>query len=192
MLADIIQGMKYSLDENFADTFLGIFFMIYLMIAVVLLFITGIRGKFNSDTPEAIKTFQTCGFFFYIFLIPNIVLGFPLPLLLSLVSAGSWAVVFYWNKKTKDPLLKSNEKQKMGQNIKLAKRISYITLVVATVFCAAYAWGGSGGGDKTCQVCGRSYSAGSGNYTSISRTNMCSRCYKNYKAAQGVRDYLNQ
>lgn len=186
MLGDIIQGMKYSLETEFTGAFFSIFFVIYGLIVVLLL----LYSFFKPEKNDII--IKLCGFSFYIFLIPNIVLGFPLPLLLSLVSVGSWAVVFYRAKKTKDPLLKSNEKQKMRKNIKLAKRISYITLVTATVFCGVYACGGSGGGNQTCQICGRSYSAGSGNYTSISRTNMCSRCYKNYKAAQGVRDYLNQ
>lgn len=39
-----------------------------------------------------------------------------------------------------------------------------------------------------CQVCGRSFSNTSSDAKSIRKTNMCSQCYKNYNAAQGMLD----
>ena len=45
-----------------------------------------------------------------------------------------------------------------------------------------------GGSDPSykCGVCGRTFSGGTSDSKSIIRTNMCSRCYKNYKYATNM------
>ena len=66
------------------------------------------------------------------------------------------------------------------------------------VFCllmAAVTFGGSGGGanDNTisCKVCHKSFEEGTSNANNIHRTNMCKKCYENYKWSQKAKDGLN-
>ena len=69
------------------------------------------------------------------------------------------------------------------------KRIIIIAVILLVAGFLIFGGGGSGSGSKnTCQVCGRSWSAGDsgGNYMSIARTHMCVNCYNNFVYAQKV------
>ena len=48
--------------------------------------------------------------------------------------------------------------------------------------------GSSNSENHKCSICGTSYSSGE-NVSSIKRTNMCTRCYKNYKYAADAEGY---
>ena len=43
-----------------------------------------------------------------------------------------------------------------------------------------------------CEVCGKRYNKGSDNASSIARTNMCTSCYKDFKATKDAIDALNE
>ena len=43
-----------------------------------------------------------------------------------------------------------------------------------------------------CEVCGKRYNDDSENASSIARTNMCSSCYKDFKATKDAIDSLNK
>lgn len=80
--------------------------------------------------------------------------------------------------------------------LKADGKIVIISIIIAIcLFAAGFAFqpdglfgesGGTSTSTATCQVCGRSWSAGDsgGNFRSISRTHMCVNCYNNYQYSQ--------
>ena len=66
----------------------------------------------------------------------------------------------------------------------------FISTFLILILCASMSFTmiscGSNDTSYTCGVCGRSFNGGTSDSRSIIRTNMCSRCYKNYKYATGM------
>ena len=96
-----------------------------------------------------------------------------------------------YDKAMRDGCFTDEEFEAKKQNIiKSDRRFSIILVVVA--FCLlgmgilnqAGFFGRGGGDDRTCGVCGRSFSTGTSDSSSIARTGMCVNCYSNYNYAQ--------
>lgn len=66
-------------------------------------------------------------------------------------------------------------------------------IVLLFIFALLFSPDSSSSSSKTieCQVCDRSFNVGSENAKSISRSNMCSNCYSNFKWGQKVIEGLN-
>ena len=67
--------------------------------------------------------------------------------------------------------------------IEKENRILVIRIVITIVIIVAFAISSGGNSTKTaeCGSCGRIFSAGTADYKSIARTNMCDNCTNNYK-----------
>ena len=76
----------------------------------------------------------------------------------------------------------ANEQRKWQRKQFIIAGVVIVAIIVLLVSCFS---GGksSSGGTVRCQVCGKSYQSGSENAAKIAYTNMCIKCYNNYKYA---------
>ena len=80
------------------------------------------------------------------------------------------------------------EKRNQKHSIIFALILAIVLNVAVGLAPGLFAGGGGGGSSYTCQSCGRSFSSGTDDSRSVSRTNMCSNCYGNFNS---LKDFLD-
>ena len=85
----------------------------------------------------------------------------------------------------------------LPEKVDPSRRIKGILLLVAAVVIGvvfAFTYPSMFGEDKedaVCSVCHRTFAEGSGNASSIARSNMCENCHDNFEWRQEVQDYID-
>ena len=78
--------------------------------------------------------------------------------------------------------------EKEAKKVVYASVIAFVgILLVIGLILSSIGGGGSGSGDTSrCGVCNRTFEAGTSDARKINKTNMCERCYSNYKYASNA------